>query len=1006
MRNNLLKNICILLAFFLLPGTGIAQPSYTGIVRTQGGIPLNKVSVKVAGLESAVTDDKGRFEILKPKNGKLLFEKEGYLSTEVETGSNSVLTVILYPDVKKQVVEKGYGSETFLATTEAISSTSGDRMTSLHETAVSNTLAGKIAGLTVMQKGGEPGNNIADMYIRGKNTYNNNAQLLVFVDGFESDMNTLVAEEIESVTILKDAAALAVYGIRGANGVILVKTKRGMENKIQVRLNLKAGYTQPLKAPQFLDSYGYASLYNEALSNDMGHWSPYYNDADLALYRNGEDPYMHPNINWNDEVMREGTFYEEGNVSVSGGNSVVKFYTLLGFMNSPKFYRNNDDTGYKDLKRLGNYSRYNIRSNIDVAINKVFGLSVNIGGTISDGTKPNTDNIFTILDQTPPNAFPVKNYDGSWAAGTIYKDNPVAMLFASGKNSSHILTYQTDFSLTQNLDMYVKGLSLKESISFFGQSHNRYIINKDYARFQMVETLDGYQLNKVGGANSEFAIDESERTRTQLTRTTYSGQVDYNRLFGKNRVGAMIGAMYSRYVIDGNNVPYLNAGLFGRVGYGYDERYFAQFAFAYNGSENLPAKNRFGFFPSVSAAWVISNEDFFGSATSKVDLLKLRASAGMVGSSDLGATRFGYRTYYEASKNKYNIGAAGSTSLPGLVEGRLGNPDITYEKNYKYNVGVDASFFKRLSVMFDYFYEKRNGILATREASIPAVVAATLPYENIGKVSNQGAELEFGYHDKFGDVSLGIGGNIAYAKSKIEYQAEVFRPESYLYRTGNPVGQYFGLQAEGLFNSWTEINDLATPRQTFAPVQPGDIRYKDMNGDGVVNENDEKAVGYSPIPQLNYGIALNIGYKGFDLLADIYGQARRSVLLSGNTVWAFYKDGQAPEMAQNRWAYYPEQGIDTRAGATYPRLTTSDNDNNYRNSSFWIRDAGFMRLRNLELGYTFPEKLLKKSCITYLRLYINANNLFTVSQLKDFDPEVLSGYPLSRVYSLGVTVQF
>lgn len=889
---------------------------------------------------------------------------------------------------------------------ESRSGVGGASLDKLPEQMLSNTLSGKIAGLTVMRQGGEPGKNTPLVYLRGKNTYNDNAKMLTLVDGFESDIDNLLPEEIESVTVLKDAAALAVYGIRGANGVLLVTTKRGTEGKMRMSLNLKTGFMQPLQTPRFLDAYGYASLYNEALSNDLGRWVDYYTPGDLASYRSGNDPYFHPNVDWQEHTLADQRVYESGNFTISGGNSSVRVYALLGFLNTPKFYNRNKNTNVKELSKLGEYSRYNIRTNVDVKINRVFGLSANLGGAITDSSTPNTDNLFSMLYATPPNAFPVRNEDNTWAGNAIYTDNPAATLYAMGKRSSHIRNFQTDFALTQDLGMYVKGLSLKESASFYGYADNGYNIKKDYLRYQMVRQSDGSVVtNRIGGSNPEYTIDESEKTRSQMSRSNYQAEAFYNRIFGAHQVRVQLGAMYSRFTVDGNNVPYLNAGLFGRLGYEYANRYIAQFSFAYNGSENLPAKNRYGFFPSLAVGWILSNEGFMKNA-GVVDFLKLRLSAGLVGSSDLGATRFGYQTYYDATAGKFNIGAAGSTSLSGLIEGRIGNPNISYEKNYKYNVGVDAMLFKNLSVTIDGFYEVRDGILATRATSVPAVVAMTLPFENLGRVSNAGGELELAYRAATGDWTYGVSGNVSYARNKIEYQAENIRTESYLYRTGKPTGQYFGLEATGFFQSQAEIDDVNTPRHTFAPVQPGDIRYKDQNGDGFIDENDEVAIGHSSVPQVNYGASVQVGYKGFDLSATLYGQACRSIQLSGNTVFAFYNNGQAPAMAKGRWAYYPDKGIDTRATADYPRLTTSANDNNYRASSFWVRNASFMRLENLELGYTFRKELLRRARIEQLRIYVDAANLLTVSPLDGFDPEAVSGYPMSRSFSLGLHIQF
>lgn len=913
----------------------------------------------------------------------------------------------LYTDslVNSQIINIGYGTVSPFVSTESVSLVKGQDISGLAEPMISNLLSGKISGLTVMHKGGEPGTISAEMYIRGRNTYNTNSSMLVFVDGFESSFDYLLPSEIETITVLKDAAALAVYGMRGANGVMLVTTKRGAASTLKIDVNMKAGVSTPLKMPQFMDSYGYASLYNEAISNDLGAWNPYYSQSELDKYKNNSDPFFYPNVNWFNEVLKPANHFEEVTITMNGGNSTARYFTLIGYTNTPKLYKTNDETPYSKLKYLNEYSRYNVRSNIDIQINKVFSLAVNVGGAIINSSTPNSDNLLNIMTLLPPNAFPTYNQNDSWAGTSIYFDNPLATLYSKGKRSYHSRYLQTDFSLSQNLNNFVKGLSFKESISFFGYSNNGYIINKDYERYQAEIQADSVVYNKIGGTNPEFTINEGESTRSQMSRTSFLAQADYNRTFGIHEMNVTFGGAYSKFIVDGNNLPYLNAGIFGRIAYNIDKKYLSQLSFAYNGSENLPKNKKYGLFPALSLGWVLSEEEFMNESEI-VNFLKLRASAGMVGSSDLGTTRFGYQTYYVPTTQKLNIGSSANTSLAGLTEGRVGNPNITYEKNYKYNVGVDANIFRSLSVKADGFYENRTGILATKENSIPAVVAILFPYENIGSVINRGFEIELTYADKISDLQYAISAGCSYAKSKITYQSESVRPEDYLYRTGKPVGQIFGLEALGLFKSWDEINDRETPVHTFSPVQPGDIKYKDQNGDGYINENDEIAIGYSVIPRLNASFNLFMSYKGFDLNANMYAQAYRSVMLSGNTVWAFYKNGQAPLMAENRWAYYPEQGIDTRLSASYPRLTTSDNDNNYRNSTFWLRNASFARLQNLELGYTFSKQIRNFLSVKSIRLFTQATNLFTLSAIKEFDPEVLSGYPLNKSFAIGLNVEF
>lgn len=999
------KTLSLCLCLGLTIGVISSQDVKRGVVRIPNGETLAGATITLNGSEVKVSGDDGDFEIT-PATQNITVSYPGYISQIVEVSQNKPLEVILLPQFYNKDIKLAVETVPFSYFTGAFSSTTDRSLKNIPTQTLGNNLAGKLAGLTVMQTTGEPGSDAPDMYIRGKSTYNS-TKVLVLVDGFEADYNQLLPEEIESVTILKDASALAIYGIRGANGVMLVQTKRGIKSdKIDIRLNLRGGISSAITKPKFADAYTYGSLYNEALSNDLGTWSPKYSEAELNAYKSGSDPYFYPNINWYDETLRNSIPYADANLSFRGGNDNVKYYLMLGYMNSQKLYKKNSDKTYDQLRNLGQTDKYNVRTNVDIKINNIFSLTANIGGVILNRTYPNSDNFWDILATTPSNAFPMKNQDGTWAASPVYNTNPVGTLFVTGKRKTNERTIQSDVVFNQDLGSIIPGLKLSEGVSFTSWSISNYDISKDYERWYIPksEGVVGTP-TLVAGTDNEFSINQSNRS--QWTRQAFQGTAEYTtKISGRHDIYAMLGAMYSRYDVDGNNVAYLNAGSFGRVRYGYDNRYVAEFGFAYNGSENLPKGHKYGFFPSISGAWIVSNEKFLKDNPT-IDYLKMRASAGMVGSADLGSTRFGYQTYYVNSDYSYQLGTAGNSSVTGIGLGRLGNSNITYEKNYKYNIGIDIQLWKKLNAQLDLFTEKRTGILVVQSSQIPSVLGLILPYENLGKVSNRGGELELMYRGKFNDFGFGIGGNIAYARNKIDYQAEVFRKNDFSRRTGYAVGQFFGLEAIGFFQSEEEINDPNTPLHSFAKVQPGDIRYKDQDGNGIIDENDVISLGNSELPELNYGINLELTYKGFDFNAFFFGQARRNIMLTSNQyAYAFYNNGQLPKMAEGRWAYYPDQNIDTRSNASYPRLTTTDNQNNYRYSSFWMKDASFLRLRNIELGYTLPRKITDKMRISGARIYVSGTNILTFTPLDDYDPQVMTGYPLTKSYNMGINLQF
>ena len=996
------------LILFILLGMSIgasAQERINGTIRGKNGNPLSDAIIISNGKLIETSDENGIFKVDSCKT--IIVKHIGYKSQTLTLGKKTNIEVILEPLEYNDDIQLAFESPSYSSYTGAVSSTVSKELTNIPTQTLGNNLAGKIAGLTVVQSSGEPGSDAPDLYVRGKSTYNN-SDILVLVDGFEGDYNQLLPEEIESITIFKDAAALAIYGIRGANGAMLVKTKRGVKrDKIDIRLNLRGGISSPITLPKFVNSYTYASLYNEALSNDNNCiWTPKYTDAELNAYKDKTDPYFYPNVNWYKETLESNTPYADTNLSFRGGNNNVRYYLILGYMNSQKFYIKNPDKSFEQLHNLGKTDKYNARANVDININKIFSLSANIGAVILSRTYPNSSDFWNILATTPSNAFPIKNEDGTWAASPVYTSNPLGTLAMTGKRKTNERTLQADVMFKQDLGRILPGLKFSEGISFSSWSLSNYDISRDYQRWYIPKNngIAG-EPTLVAGTESEFSINQN--TRSQWTRQSYQGFAEYETAINRvHKIHSILGVMYSRYEVDGNNVAYLNAGSYGRLGYDYDNRYLTEFSFSYNGSENLSKGHKFGFFPSLSFAWVLSNEKFLEN-NGVVNFLKIRVSGGMLGSADLGSTRFGYQTYYVNSQYSYQLGSSGSSSVTGIKEGRLGNSDITYEKNYKYNLGVDFAFFNKLNGKLDFFTEKRKGILVVQTPQVPSVVGMTLPYENLGEVSNKGFELELSYNEEISDFKFGIAGNIAYAKNKIDYQAEVFRKNDFSKRTGHSVDDLFGLEAVGFFQSEEEINAPDTPIQTFGQVQPGDIRYKDQDKNGIIDENDVIHLGHSNLPELNYGINLTLAYKGFDFNAFFFGQAMRSVMLTNNQyAFAFYNNGQVPVAALGRWAYYPERGVDTRNTASYPRLSTSDNKNNYRYSSFWMKNASFLRLRNIELGYSLSKSLTDKLQVSGIRLYVSGTNLLTFTPLKDYDPQVMTGYPLSKSYNIGINLQF
>ncbi|WP_214229439.1 TonB-dependent receptor [Pedobacter sp. B4-66] len=887
-------------------------------------------------------------------------------------------------------INVAYGQQYARALTSAISTVNSTVLRKTPATTLSNTLYGRLPGLTMLQGSGEPGYDAPSaMLIRGNGTFQNSG-FPVFVDGFESSLDQLAVDEVETVSVLKDAAALALYGIRGANGAIIVTTKRGQAGKTKITFNAQTGLQKPTQLPDFVGSYDYARLYNQALTNDglPSRYSP----ADLDAYQSGSDPYLHPDVNWYDEVLRKNAPFSNYNLSFSGGGNNAKYFILLGYMNSKGLYANTDEDRAENSN--ADYNRYNFRSNIDLKLNKIVSASFDIGGRVEDRFFPNYNGtaLWENMAKYPANAYPVRNPNNSWGGNGIYRDNPVASVLGGGWTSSNDRNLNATMRLTEDLGFLLKGLTFNQAFSL----NNWYRANRNRTRSIGVYELSGTETDytyRQHGTTSDFAVNRSGND--QWNRTNFQTALNYDRHWNNHEFSGMLMYHQDVYKVSGNEVPYATQNLAGRLNYSYKSKYFTELGFSYSGSENFPAGNRFGFFPTLSAAWILSEEDFLKNS-SAINFLKVRGSAGLVGNDRLVGSRFAYAQNYFYSGG-YNFGQD-NTSYGVIMEGPLGNPNLSWEKSMKYNLGLEGNVLKKVDFSLDLFYENRKDILATNDAVVPSYVGVGMPYQNLGRVSNRGFEFDLKYTDQIGDFNYFIKAGAFYAQNKILEMSEVIRAEDYLYRTGHQVGQPFGLEALGFFKDQNDIDN--SPLQTFTPVKPGDLKYKDQNGDHVINENDEIAIGKGWTPQITYTATLGANYKGFDLELFFQGITRRNVYLSGTYFWALQNDANIPELALNSWT--PE----TSGNATYPRLSTLPNANNYRPSTFWAKSGGVLRLRNVELGYTFPTRLLSKARISNVRTFVSAVNAFTWDKIKSVDPESLTGYPPLKSFNVGINVQF
>jgi TonB-linked SusC/RagA family outer membrane protein len=894
----------------------------------------------------------------------------------------------------------------------SVSSVSGESLEQTPVANLTNTLYGRISGLTVQQGSGEPGYDGAGFSIRGVGTYDNSS-LTIYVDGFQttsSYFQYLSPSEIESIAVLKDAASLAAFGMKGANGVLWVTTKRGQKSKPAIQISALTGFQEAINIDKPLDSYDYARLYNEAISNDNnGAWTPKYSDAQLQAYKNGTGT----DVDWYKQVLKKSTPYTDASMVFSGGDTAAKYRILMDYMRDQGLY----NVPISSTTSNARIQRYNIRANLDFNFFKIFESKIDMGGRIEDRRYPNFDGptLWNNMATYPSNIYPVKDSTGNWSGTTIYPNNPVASLYGLGWAATHDRTLQANFNLKEKFDFITPGLYMNEAVSFNTWTRNSSSNTATYARYyDGVQTTTDKTTNIV--ANGTSPTDQYDWKQATIT-------AGYDRNFGLHAVSAAVNYYASNYILDygtnysgnnfGNNIFYHYENVGGRLHYTYDNRYIAEFGFAASGSDYYAPGHRWGFYPALSGAWIISNESFL-KEDKTISFLKLRASVGKTGYDASNQGRYLYQQYY-GSNGSFYTGNNGLTTNSGIIQSYAANPDISAEHSMKYNAGIDATLLKKLDVTVDVFEDKRSGIV-TMDNSYLAVFGSTPPYTNVGKVTNRGFDLSATYSDKTGNIGYFLGAMLSYAKNKIDYEAEIPPVNSFNAATGRPIGTPLGLIADGFYQT-TDFNTdgslksgLAVP--AFGTVHPGDIKYKDLDGNGTVDQNDITRIGNPSLPTLSYSFNAGLSYKGFDVQVFFQGLAHRTVniLSSANAqTEAFVNNGNAYSIAEGAWAYYPSQGIDTRATATYPRLTTLANNNNYRNSTFWEKSGDFLRLRNAEIGYNFPASLLRKIAITQLRIYINAVNPVTWSSLlKNYhlDPETLSGYPGLKSYNAGLSVIF
>ena len=983
------------------------------VISSSDNQPIVGANVYVEGTTLGVTTDiDGNYSLTVPASTRqVTFSFLGYDMKKIAVKDSELFKLVTLVDASNEledVVVVGFGVQKKESLVGAVQSVKPSEL-QVSSSNLSTSFAGKIAGVIAVQKTGEPGADGANFWIRGISTFGSSTTPLVLVDGIERDLDLVDIEDIKDFSILKDAAATAIYGVRGANGVILITTREGIVGKPQINIRFEAGMVQPTKVPDMLDAVQFAELWNAAAGSEV------YTPEVIQKYRDGSDPDLYPNVDWVDYLYKDLSFNERVNVNVTGGGSTAKYYISGGFYNEDGLFARDN---MKEYNTSVFYRKFNFRSNVEVQLHKYTKLNVNLATTFERKNEPGTaaSTIWDYAVKSAPNVFPAVYSNGLLPGpGANNGENPYVLLTQTGYREKFYNTAQSLFSLTQDLgDWVTKGLTVTVKGSFDAKNYNHLARTKTPPQY-MASGRDEFgdlilQQTVVGTNNLTYAESHSGYRSVYL-----EASVNWARSFGKHDLSALFLYQQSQrndVGIDKSEpelaLPYRHQGIAGRITYSYDNRYFIEGNFGYNGSENFSPGKRFGFFPSVAAGYVISNEKFFEPVRGVIDLLKIKASYGIVGNDKIGTGDNVRRFIYNGTVNSgssYYFGTRPHSSS-SIQMGDWPNPNVGWEEAHKLNVGVDLSLFSKLKISADYFKEKREGIFLQRQ-SIPVYVGlSTQPWVNIGKMRNSGVDASLEYHQTIGqDLHLTVRGNFTYARNMIVDQDQPDYKYLYMNRTGQARYQTFGLVAAGLFRDQADID--AWPKQSFGDVEPGDIKYLDLNGDGVVDSYDVKPIGYTNVPEIVYGFGFSLQWKAFDFSAFFQGVGHVSFSTRTDQTLGFNARNSREanlfsDVYDNYWT--PE-----RLDAKYPRLYIGTNNNNNQTSTFWMANGRYMRLKNLEIGYTLPKRISQKMAMQNMRVYLSGVNLFTFSPFKLWDPDLQTGatnYPNNRIINIGLTIGF
>ena len=1015
-RNMLQKWLIILFLGLITQAVSAQNVNVHGVITDETGETMIGVSVLVKGTSTGVvTDINGHFSLSVPKNSVLSISYIGYKSQEISVNGAKKLNIEMEPEAQNldEVVIVAYGQQKKVSVTGSMSSINNEALLKSPSASLGNAISGKLPGLSTVQYSGLPGADDPVILIRGQSSFNGSSPL-VLVDGVERSFTQIDPNEVADITVLKDASATAVYGVRGANGVILVTTKRGEVGRTKVSASTSWGVQSVTNFIDMANSYTYATAYNNARISDGN--QPAFQPAIIDHFKNHDNPLLYPDIDWIDYVMKDHALQSQHNISVSGGNQVARYFVSAGFLDQDGLFRSFD----KDSNTNFSYKRYNYRANLDLSLGKYHELSINLGGRVENkhSLSSSEERIFVyLMDAQPFSGAGI--IDGRWVLANRDLIDPTGLenivsgidgldtFYGQGYTFSSTNVLNADINYKLNMDFLTTGLDFRVKASYnssYGQTKDR-TCGKP-ASFRPYLTENGEVVYQRSGDYWNPGYSESAWSN----RDWYAeASFDWKRDFDLHHLSALVLYNQSKaYYPDSDypGIPRGYVGLVGRVTYDYDNKYLIEGNVGYNGSENFAPGNRYGLFPAVSGGWVLTQEEFLKD-NPVVDFLKIRASYGVVGNDRYHPYGNNFMDRFLYLPNSYFIGGGyqfgtGTSWTPGAYEKSFGNSGLSWEKSAKQNYGIDFSLFgQKLSGSIDYFYERREDILA-KASTDPIIHAMSLPVLNLGIVSNKGVELNLKWNHKLEKLRYWANLNVSYAKNKIVYQDEVPSEYEYTLKTGHPVGQPFGLKVRGFY--YEGMENIADHSYV---LKEGDVVYEDLNNDGKIDDNDKTALGYPSYPLLNAGLTLGFEYKGFDFSMLWVGATKTSRVLQETFRKPLGETNDRSLMLhqfEDRWT--PE----TAATAKLPRATIDGVKNNYRDSELWVKDASYLRLKNIEIGYNFRLPFMPKIGMEKMRVFMTGYNLLTFDKLKISDPESMSSgvpqYPVMRVINFGLNVSF